>query len=223
MRIPDVNSSTFHLLGLVPQGVDAAVILRHAKREDIPRGTFGTDVGLTLQGIRDSRRLGTMLSARSSQGTITSSPVRRCIATAEEIWCGSGWSAKVLADRRLGDPGPFVIDPEVAGEVFLNTGISEIVRRQLTCCEPPQGMRETSRGVEILLSLAAGGLAQRGRVQLYVTHDAILAVLVAHLYRLSVEETGWPDFLDGLVLWRSSDRIHFAWKGLTQGSYPVGG
>ena len=220
--MPQANSSTHDLLGLVQQGADAAIILRHAEREDIPGGTFGVDVRLTPQGIREARRLGTILSSRSSQGTITASPVGRCIATAEEIRFGSGWPAKVVADRRLGDPGPFVIDQEAAGKVFLNVGISETVRRQLTCREPPPGMRETSRGVEILLGLAAGGLGRRGLLHLYVTHDAILAVLVAHLYRLPMEEIGWPNYLDGLVIWRSSERLHFAWKGLPQGSNPVG-
>ena len=164
--MPETNSSIHDLLGLVPRGVDAALILRHAEREDIAVGTFGSDVGLTSQGIRGARRLGTILSSRSSQGTITASPVRRCLNTAKEIRYGSGWPAKVVVDWRLGDPGPFVTDPEVAGGVFLNTGISEIVRRQLTCREPSPGMRETSWGVEILLGLAAGGLGRRGLLHL---------------------------------------------------------
>ena len=84
-------------------------------------------------------------------------------------------------------------------------------------------MRATSEGVDLLLGLTASDLRSHGRLNIYVTHDAILAVLVAHLYRLSVDEIGWPNYLDGLLLWRFGERLHFIWRGLEQSSYPVGG
>ena len=55
-----------------------------------------------------------------------------------------------------------------------------------------------------------------------MTHDAILAVLVAYLYRLRIDEINWPGYLDGLLLWRSGDRVNFIWRGLEQGSHPLG-
>ncbi len=126
-------------------------------------------------------------------------------------------------DWRLGVPGPFVVDEEVSGALFLQIGILEIVRRQLTRTEPPAGMRATSEGVDLLLELTAKYLRSRGRLNVYVTHDSILAVLVAYLYRLSVGDIGWPDYLDGLLLWRCEERLHFAWRGLEQRSHPFGG
>ena len=84
-------------------------------------------------------------------------------------------------------------------------------------------MRPTAEGVGLLLGLTTNELRSRGRLNIYVTHDAILAVLVAHLYRLPVDEINWPDYLDGLLLWRCGNRLHFIWRGLEEGSYPVGG
>ena len=126
-------------------------------------------------------------------------------------------------DWRLGGPGPFVVDEETSGDLFLRTGILDIVRHQLTHTTPPAGMRATSEGVEILLELAVGDLRSRGHFDIFVTHDAILAVLVAYLYRLRVDDISWPGYLDGLLLWRRRDRLNFVWRGLEQGSYPLGG
>ena len=207
----------------IPAHADAALILRHAEREGIPPRTFGVDVPLTVCGVASAERLGAMLSGIRSSVCATASPVPRCESTAKAILRGGGWAEEVALDRILGDPGPFVVDEEVSGALFLGIGILEIVRHQLTCTEPPAGMRPTAEGVGLLLGLTTNELRSRGRLNIYVTHDAILAVLVAHLYRLPVDEINWPDYLDGLLLWRCGNRFHFIWRGLEEGSYPVGG
>ena len=152
-----------------------------------------------------------------------SSPVPRCMQTAEAILRGGGWPGVVKQDRRLGDPGPFVVDPEVSGALFLELPIRELVRRQLSDSQPPAGMRRTSEGVAMLLGLVTGNLQGQGRVNVYVTHDAILAVLVAWLFRQPIDGIDWPRFLDGLLLWRSGERLRLSWEGLPQASHPVAG
>ena len=182
----------------IPAQTDVAVILRHAEREDIPPGTFGVDVPLTACGVSSAERLGAMLSATRPKIRATASPVPRCASTASAILRGGDWPEEVALDSRLGEPGPFVVEEEISGALFLQIGILEIVRRQLTRTE-------------------------RGRLNIYVTHDAILAVLVAHLYRLPVDDISWPSYLDGLLLWRCRDRLHFIWRGLEQSSHPLSG
>ena len=221
MRTPDPVSSISERLEMVPADAGLAIILRHAEREEIPAGTFGVDVPLTGRGVLSARRLGATLSKRNRQAAITTSPVLRCVATAQEILGGGGWPGEVDTDWRLGDPGPFVVDPEAAGAAFLHVGAAEIVQRQLSNGEPPAGMRETSDGVNLLLNLAATNLSANGSMNLFVTHDSVLAVLVAHLYGLSTGEICWPGYLDSLLLWRSSKRLYFAWPCLNKGSYPM--
>ena len=210
-------------LSNIPTIADVALVLRHAEREDIPPGTFGVDVQMTANGIASAEKLGAALSSIKPQTRVTSSPVSRCESTARAILRGGGWPENVTLDWRLGDPGPFVVDEEISGALFLRTGVLEIVRHQLTRTEPPAGMRPTSKGIDLLLGLTANDLRFSGRLDIYVTHDAILAVLVAYLYRLSVDEVGWPDYLDGLLLWQRGERLHFIWRGLEQGSHPLGG
>ena len=210
-------------LSNIPAQADAALMLRHAEREAIPPGTFGVDVPLTPDGVASAERLGAMLSDQRQQLEVTTSPVPRCVSTAQALLRGGGCPEEVALDWRLGDPGPFVVDETVSGALFLEIDILAIVKRQLTQVAPPAGMRPTAEGIELLLGLAASDLRRRGHLNIYVTHDAILAVLVAYLYGLTVDDVGWPGYLDGLLLWRCGERLLFNWRGLEQGTRPLGG
>ena len=207
--------------GVVPRECDTALVLRHAQREEIPVGSFGEDVRLTLQGIKEAERLGELISERLP-GRVVSSPIQRCIATAQAISRGAGWSAGVATDSRLGKHGPFVSDPNVSGRLFMEIGISEIVRRQLLDDQAPPGFRDTSEGIRNLLDFTSQGLGCSGRLNIYVTHDAILAALVGWLFRLPVYQEGWPNFLDGVLLWQRGGKLRCAWRELQQTAHPLG-
>ena len=207
----------------IPAQADAALILRHATREEIPPGTFGSDVPLTELGVASAEKLGATLSGIRPRIRATASPVPRCNLTARAILRGGGLLEEVALDWRLGAPGPFVVDEEVSGALFLETGILEIVRRQLACSEPPAGMRPTPEGIDLLLGLTADDLQSGGRLNIYVTHDSILAAFVAYLYGLPVDDISWPGYLDVLILWRRDERLHYIWRGLEQGFCPFSG
>lgn len=222
MNPPLAVVSLLDRLERAPPGREVSIIMRHAERQPISAGSFGTDVPLTASGTAGAEQLGNLLSSRVL-GSIVSSPVLRCANTAQAIVRGAGWAAEVGMDWRLGDPGPFVEDAELAGPPFLKEGIREIVQRQLADEEAFPGMRPTREGVQLLLWLTTAKLGESGRLNIYVTHDAILAVIVGSLYKVSVDEFLWPDFLDGLVLWVVDDILHFSWRGLEQASNPLGG
>ena len=211
------------LLAAIPPKADAALVIRHAERDEIPAETFGVDVPLTRYGVASAERLGATLASLRPVFKVTTSPVPRCVQTAEAILRGGGQEGTAALDWRLGDPGPFVVDTEISGSLFLEIGILEIARRQLAGSEPPPGMRATSEGVGLLLDMIVVDLGSSGHLNVYVTHDAILAVLVAYLYGLPIDEIAWPEYLDGLLLWRSRDRLRFTWRGLEQASHPFGG
>ena len=217
MTVPDHVASMLEQLATVPDGVDVALVIRHAEREDIPGGTFGHDVNLTAEGSQAAEQLGAALSSNRAL-SVLSSPVPRCVQTAQAILRGTGSTAQVLTDRHLGDPGAFIVDAEAAGPLFLELSIPEIARRQLQDELPLPGMHPTSEGVEILLELATNPLDKKGCLHVFITHDIILSVFVAALYGKYVDEIGWPDFLDGLLLWQREERLHLNWRGLQQTS-----
>ena len=222
MSVPQAIASIEERLALVPDEADATLVIRHAERGEIPSGTYGMDVALTAKGVAAAERLGAALVG-DRQLSVTSSPVPRCVQTAEALFRGSGRGDNVVLDRRLGNPGPFVVDPATSGPLFLKLPGIEVVRRQLSDTQSPPGMRPTAEGVRILLGLVAALLGRQGRLNVYVTHDAILAVLVASLYRMPIDQVGWPSYLEGLLLWRSAGGLHFGWGRLHQGFDPIGG
>ena len=222
MTQPDGAERTLALLAKAPPGSPVAVVLRHAEREEITSGAFGNDVSLTRHGLDSTHRLGMGLSPRTA-GIVKSSPLPRCMQTANAIIAGAGWTTNALPDRLLGNPGPFVEQPELAGQIILDVGINAIVRQQLAEVEPVSGMRSTSAGVKLVLQELAAALATPGATSVLVTHDAVLAVLVGYLYHLPVKDFPWPGYLDALVAWPDSDRLRFLWRGLDEGSHPVGG
>lgn len=116
-----------------------------------------------------------------------------------------------------------MVDAEVSGALLLEIGILEIVRRQITCSEPTVGMRPTPEGVDLLLGLTANDLQSRGRLNIYVTHESILAALVGYLYGLPVHDISWTGCLDMLFLWQRGERLHYVRRGLQQGSCPFSG
>ncbi len=205
----------------VPTDTDVALVLRHAEREAITQGTYGNDVPLTERGTDSARRLGEALSARPPSAILTS-PLPRCAQTAQAIIRGARWDCVAVADHRLGDPGAFVVAPELAGPTLLEIGPEAMAERQLTETELPPGMKATIQGVELLLDLIQSQLAARGRVSVFVTHDLVLAVLVGSLYGLNPSEFDWPDYLDSLIVWKQLDRLRFRWRGLHEASHPVG-
>ena len=211
MTAPDPVASILEQLAMVPREADASLVIRHAEREYIPAGTFGHDVNLTTEGTRLAEELGTTLSEYRAL-TVVSSPVPRCVQTSEAMLRGAGSSAEVAKDRSLGGPGAFVVDAETAGPLFLELPISEIARLQLQDETPLPGMRPTKEGVEILLELATSPLGGNGRLHVFVSHDIILSVFVASIFRSSLEVTGWPGYLDGLLIWRSYGELHLSWR-----------
>ena len=222
MTAPDPVASILECLVTVPEDVDVSLVIRHAEREEIAAGTFGHDVNLTAQGLQDAEHLGAALSEKRTI-TAVSSPVPRCVQTTRGILAGAGSSDEVITDRRLGHPGAFIVNPEIAGPLFLELPVPEIARRQLQYDMPLPGMRRTKKGVANLLDLVTGNLGGNGRLDVFVTHDVILAVLVGSILDLTIEEAGWPDFLEGMLVWRSDSSFHASWRESRQGfCHPLG-
>ena len=222
LTAPDPVVAIKERLAMVPEDVNVSLVIRHAESKEIPVGTFGHNVNLTAQGLQAAEQLGAALSEKRTINVV-SSPVPRCVQTAQGILDGAGSSAEIITDRRLGDPGAFIVDPEIAGPLFLELPIPEIARHQLQDATPLPGMRRTKEGVAIFLDLVTKKLGGNGRLDMFVTHDVILAVLVGSILGLTIEETGWPDFLEGLLVWRSDSFFHASWRETRQNfCHPLG-
>jgi broad specificity phosphatase PhoE len=197
----------------IVQPRDAAVLLlRHADRPPLQDGDSGHEIALTETGVARSAALGQWLAARQQVGAVTS-PLRRCVQTAEVALAGHPQAQGILPDRRLGHPGPFVFDSKLVGQIFATDGTHSVVRR-LLAGEAIAGMRSARDATELVLGLAVP-LLQSGGTHLLVTHDAILMPIVQQLCGERFVDR-WLDPLDGAVLLWRGGRLQCVWQGQLQ-------
>ena len=75
-----------------------SLLLRHADRDDIPQGSFGNEILLNEKGKQNAQRFGEILSERKINRIFTS-PVGRCVQTAEYITKGYGNSIEIIETK----------------------------------------------------------------------------------------------------------------------------
>jgi broad specificity phosphatase PhoE len=201
-----------HGLSLVPAGVHPTILIRHAHRGPIEPGTFGDEVPLTEQGVREAEQLGEAFRPWGIR-RIMSSPMERCVATARAILRGAGVVSEIPVDPALGVPGAFVEDSSLAGPQFLKLLPPEVMRRQLQGWKLP-GMREPSDAISSLLGLVRDSGPGSGGLDLLVTHDSIIAGFIGHLLNIMPSDVSWPEMLEGPIFWPVPDGVNVVWRGL---------
>ena len=186
-------------------------LIRHAERPPLPAGSPGDTLALTSEGVRAAREFGGTLGGRL--GRVVSSPVLRCVQTAEAILNGAGASRPCLTDRRLGNPGAWVADGVLVGPSFLMHGAEAVVRQQLR--GPVDGMRSLEEGVRMLLQCLFAIPTLDGSVDVFVSHDAVIAPLVGVLIGTQEVEDVWPHFLESASFSSLDGRVQLTWRDTT--------
>lgn len=178
------------------------VLLRHGHRKEIPSGSFGFDAPLTEEGKQAAESLGATL-ANTPWGEVHASPLIRCQDTAYHFLKGAKKSISIKLSTMLGNPGPFVSNPEQAGPIFLNSLLHDILQR-LASCQPIPGMR----------TLKEGGLLFENYIKtikafpcLMFSHDIIIALLHTYFHKTCPNQL--PDYLDGFILQMSEKGLIF--------------
>jgi broad specificity phosphatase PhoE len=167
-------------------------VLRHAHRPPILPGEFGDELSLTDEGKKASIILGKNLH-KTQWGEIHSSPLKRCLQTARYILKGLGQEISVIPSQILGDPGPFVSDPEKAGPVFMKS-TPQAIAHLLLAKKPIPGMRTIEEGSTLFMNYLQ---KVKKFPSLMISHDMIIALLSAHFLKTATE---FPHFLEGLCI-----------------------
>jgi len=146
-------------------------LMRHAEREAIPDGEVGMDVGLTPAGRAGAVDLGASLGGRLRR--VVSSPVPRCVATAEHLVSGASVVLEVETSTVLGAPGAFVQDGEVAWAAWQELGNEGVIRHLASDEALRAGFRRRQEALGLLAGLVDDAMPEDG-VAVLVTHDAVL-------------------------------------------------
>ena len=191
-RIPP---STIRWLAEAPADAPVAVLLRHSVRGPLPRGDAGNAVPLTREGVRLARRLGAMLGDRLH--TLHTSPLPRCVQTAEAMRFGAGVGVPIVSDRLLGDPGVYVVDARRAWFNWEALGHEAVVQSLVSGSSALPGMADPDPAARRLVRHMLAIAGDRPGLHLFITHDFVITVTVAWLLGESLEREDWPGYLEG--------------------------
>lgn len=206
-RIP---ASTRYWLERVPQDRPVILLIRHSVRDDLPAGDAGDALPITEAGRRLANELGAIIGRRLQ--TLRSSPLVRCIQTAEALRDGATSPIAVTPDRLLGDPGVFVIDGARASTNWETLGHAGVMDHLVSAPSALPGMARPEPAARFL---AHHMLATSGPVpglHVFVTHDSLVTATVSRLLTLPLGQDAWPEFLEGAFFWREAEGIHVAYR-----------
>ena len=174
-----------------------ALLIRHADRERIPDGDFGNDVPINEKGQKNAIELGKKLQGHTVNKIFTS-PIPRCIQTAEHISRGYGTSLEIVVSKCLGDPGLHVVDESLSGEFYLQHGFDEMYRRFMAREEIP-GTRGADAYRAAMTDFLNQNTADKG-LTLFITHDSLIAFYDYALRGIVYTKDRWVKYLTGMII-----------------------
>ena len=205
--LPD---SMIHWLDEIPKDAPIALLLRHAEREPLPPGEVGDAVPITEEGERAAHALGRLLRRRMR--SLRTSPVPRCVQTAEALVAGSGRTLTIQPDRLLGAPGVYVIDGDKAWSTWLELGQDAVVAHLETGEGQLPGLADPEPAAHLLVQhMLATGDGEPG-IHVFVTHDIIIGATVARMTDRAQAPDHWPRFLEGALFWRDEERVALVYR-----------
>jgi len=205
-----LHPSLIPSLERIPRHLPVTLLTRHSIREQPKNGFAGYDVPLTAEGVQLAREWGRNLDRPIS--ALYSSPVGRCIKTAEAMAEGAGIDLTINTHSSLVEPGSYVQDLPLAGPYFMKLGPVAFARKHLR--NEVKGVLSPQEGALQLLQHLQEGLQQPGTLSVHVTHDTILASFIYFLRSESeIEEDHWPWMLEGAFLWFEDGIVNWLWRG----------
>ncbi len=177
------------------------LFLRHGEREPLPPDEPYKDVDLTPAGYAGVAALAERLAGRVAW--TAASPFLRCRVTAR------GLGREPTDDTRLGHPGPWVLDRNIAAAHFAERTTEGVVRAQVAGLVLP-GMRPASEAVPLLLSTGIDRINRGSGV--CVSHDAVIMPAMAFLFGADAAEE-WLAPLGGFALYLREGGPVAVWRG----------
>jgi broad specificity phosphatase PhoE len=189
-----------------------ALFLRHSVRDPIPHGETGHKLPITEVGQRISYELGAIMG--DSLQSLYTSPVLRCVQTAEMLREGSERPVEIHLDRTLGDPGALIVNSKVAWDVFCEFGY-DYVFQALMQGKQLNGFADPQSATQHLIQYMMKKSNTPG-IHVFVTHDILIMTVWAMCQGSPLEQKNWPWFLEGIFFSQHEARYRFQdiqWKG----------
>lgn len=206
-------ASVLHWLARLPPKRPVAMLLRHAARPPIPPGETGNELALTQEGVTQARHLGGLLGRRLV--SLHTSPVLRCLQTAEALREGARVELDILPDRMLGAPGAFIVDEVLGGQTLQRLGLASFVEHLIAGEGLLPGVAEPDSAASSLVHHMLGRSGDAQGLHVFVTHDSLVAPTVARMLQCPVPPVDWPEYLEAAFFWREGEDVWGAYRTRT--------
>lgn len=200
-HLPDSMMASVNLL---PTDKRLILFTRHSLRERSDGNGFASyQLPLTPKGRVLARSWGRWLAGHlpySMDVDSISSPIGRCIDTAQLMQEGAGLQRDIMHQSLLVEPGSLVTHPEVASAVFKEVGVLNFINRFLA--GNLEGTKNAYQGGLDILSLFYQHQPQQGHLMLAVSHDTLLSAFLAVMLDVpKIDWNDWPKMMEGVFLW----------------------
>lgn len=173
-----------------------SLLLRHADRDDIPQGSFGNEILLNEKGKQNAQSFGEKL-AESKINRIFTSPVERCVQTAEFLTKGYGSLIEIIETTSLGAPGLHIMDEKIAGEYYLQYGFDKMYKRFMQGKEVP-GIPNINELNYRITNFINENSTENGTT-IFITHDMLIAFYHFSINKKVYTKDNWINYLTGLT------------------------
>lgn len=217
-HLPDSMVSSVSLL---PTDKRLILFTRHSLRERSAGNGFASyQLPLTPKGRVLAKSWGHWLSGNlpySLDVDSISSPIGRCIDTAQLMQEGAGLQRHIVHQSLLVEPGSLVTEPDIANAVFKEIGVLNFINRFLQ--GSLEGTKNAYQGGLDILSLFYQHQPQQGQLMLAVSHDTLLSAFLAVMLDVAeIDWNDWPKMMEGVFLWFDDKpfretNAYFVWRG----------
>ena len=200
-HLPDSMMSS---VGLLPMDKRLILFTRHSLRERSDGNGFASyQLPLTQKGRVLAKSWGRWLAGHlpySLDVDSISSPIGRCIDTAQLMQAGAGLQRDIYHQSLLVEPGSLVTEPEIANPVFKEIGVLNFINRFLQ--GNLEGTKNAYQGGLDILSLFYQNQPKPGHLMLAVSHDTLLSAFLAVMFDVTeIDWNDWPKMMEGVFLW----------------------
>ena len=217
-HLPDSMMPSVHLL---PTDKRLILFTRHSLRERSDGNGFTSyQLPLTLKGRVLAKSWGRWLGSNlpySLDVDSISSPIGRCIDTAQLMQEGAGLQRTITHQSLLVEPGSLVIEPETVSEVFKEIGVLNFINGFLQ--GNIEGTKNAYQGGLDILSLFYQHQPKQNHLMLAVSHDTLLSAFLAVMFDTpEIDWDDWPKMMEGVFLWFDDKPFveataYFVWRG----------
>lgn len=203
--------SVLYWLNACPTDRPVALLLRHAARDALPPDDTGNALPITELGVRMAEELGETIGNRLL--TLHSSPIKRCIQTAEHLRLGAGVTVDIVPDRLLGDPGAYVLDGKRAWVNWQELGHEGVVRHLISGDYALPGMADPGSAARLLAEHMLATAGDQVGLHIFVTHDTLVTATAWRFLGKPYDREQWPKFLEAAFFWPESGGVTCAFGG----------